>query len=128
VRQVGRPVDVWRAPADAFVARFLGFGNVFDVAVRGGSIKTPWGPLVTDRPDGPATLVIRPDGLRLTTGEVRGVARAAAFRGDHFLVPVELEGGWTVEVTDRSGAVPPPGSSVAIGLDPSAVVVVASRA
>ena len=124
VRQVGRPVDVWRAPADAFVARFLGFGNVFDVDVRGRSIETPWGPLEVDRIDGPAALVIRPDGLRLATDSVQGVTRAAAFRGDHFLVPVELESGWTVEVTDRSGRVPPPGTSVAVALDATAIVVV----
>ncbi|MEY2454897.1 MAG: thiamine transport system ATP-binding protein [Acidimicrobiaceae bacterium] len=128
VRQVGRPVDVWRTPADAFVARFLGFGNVFDVDVRDGAIETPWGPQVVGRSDGPATLVIRPDGLRLTTGQVGGVARAAAFRGDHFLVPVELESGWTVEVTDRSGVVPQPGTSVSVSLDPTAVVVVSRSA
>ena len=64
VRQVGRPVDVWRAPADAFVARFLGFGNVFDADVRGGSVDSPWGSITTDRGRRAATLVIRPDGLR----------------------------------------------------------------
>jgi hypothetical protein len=72
--------------------------------------------------------VIRPDGLSLSAGGRRGVAgtaRAATFRGDHFLVPAELDGGWAVEVTERSGAIPQPGTSVAISLDPTAAVVVA---
>jgi thiamine transport system ATP-binding protein len=124
VCQVGRPVDVWRRPADAFVARFLGFGNVFDVDARAGAVQSPWGPVASHLADGPATLVIRPDGLRFASGEVRGVAAAASFRGDHFLVRVLLENGWTIEVTERSGAVPPPGSSVGISLDPHAAVVV----
>jgi thiamine transport system ATP-binding protein len=128
VRQVGRPVDVWRAPADAFVARFLGFGNVFDVDVRQGSVESPWGRIRSDRADGPATLVIRPDGLSVSAGDsraVHGSASAATFRGDHFLVPVQLDGGWAVEVTERSGTIPQPGSPVAISLDPTAAVVVA---
>ena len=117
-------------PVDAFVARFLGFGNVFDVDVRQGSVESPWGPINSDRADGPATLVIRPDGLSFSAGGgpggrlVPGTARAATFRGDHFLVPVQLDGGWAVEVTERSGAIPQPGSSVAISLDPTAGVVV----
>jgi thiamine transport system ATP-binding protein len=129
VRQVGRPVDVWRAPVDTFVAGFLGFGNVFEVEVRRGSVETPWGPIDSERADGPATLVIRPDGLIFSAGGrpggggVGGTARAATFRGDHFLVPVQLDGGWGVEVTERSGAIPQPGSSVAVSLDRRAAVV-----
>jgi thiamine transport system ATP-binding protein len=126
VRQVGRPVDVWRAPVDAFVARFLGFANVFDVVVRSGSVESPWGPIDLDRVDGPAALVIRPDGLSLSAAGgpgVAGVARAATFRGDHFLVPVDLDSGWRVEVTERSGAIPQPGSSVSVSLDRSAAVL-----
>jgi thiamine transport system ATP-binding protein len=124
VRQVGRPVDVWRAPADAFVAGFLGFANVFAAEVRDGSVESPWGPIRSDRADGPATLVIRPDGLRLTSGGVPGVACAATFRGDHFLVPVQLDGGWMIEVTERSGSIPPAGGFVAVSFDPAAAVVV----
>ena len=40
-------------------------------------------------------------------------------------VPVHLPGGWKLEVTDRSGTVPLPESSVSVHLDPAAVVIVA---
>jgi thiamine transport system ATP-binding protein len=124
VRQVGLPVDVWRAPVDAFVAGFLGFANVFEVEVQRGSVASPWGPIHADRADGPAALVIRPDGLSFSAGGgVPGVARAATFRGDHFLVPVDLDGGWAVEVTDRSGAIPQSGSSVGVSLDRAAALI-----
>jgi thiamine transport system ATP-binding protein len=125
VRQVGRPVDVWRSPADAFVARFLGFGNVFDVEVQGHAVESPWGAIPTDRPDGAAALVLRPDGARLGgPAGVPGVAGGPAFRGDYFLVPVLLENGWTIEVTERSGAIPAPGDSVRVALDATATVIV----
>jgi thiamine transport system ATP-binding protein len=128
VLQAGRPVDVWRAPVNAFVARFLGFANVFEVQVRQRWVESPWGPLACDRADGPATLVIRPDGLSFSAdgggAAVVGTARAAAFRGDHFLVPVQLENSWLVEVTERSGAIPPPGSPVGVRLDRAAAIVV----
>jgi hypothetical protein len=39
-------------------------------------------------------------------------------------VRVQLEAGWAVEVVDRSGDVPEPGTPVTVGLDPSGVVIV----
>jgi thiamine transport system ATP-binding protein len=124
VRQVGPPVDVWRAPVDAFVARFLGFGNVFEVDAQHGTVDSPWGLIDAPGRDGPSALVVRPDGLRFATGGVAGVARAAAFRGDHFLVPVQLDSGWVVEVTERSGTIPAKGESVGVSLDRGAAIVV----
>jgi thiamine transport system ATP-binding protein len=58
--QSGRPADVWRGPADALAARFLGFANVLPVDVVTGAIETPWGSLPAEQPDGPAALVLRP--------------------------------------------------------------------
>ncbi|MEY2431647.1 MAG: thiamine transport system ATP-binding protein [Acidimicrobiaceae bacterium] len=124
VHQVGRPIDVWRTPADAFVARFLGFGNVFDVAVRGHGVDSPWGAIATDRADGAAALVIRPGGVRFAVDGLPGTAGMPAFRGDYFLVPVLLQGGWTIEVTERSGAIPAQGDTVRVALDATATVVV----
>src|SRR3954451_332923 len=111
VVQQGAPVEVWRSPCDAFVAQFLGFGNVFSVVVRDGVVDTPWGAVRTGRPDGPAALVIRPDGLRFVaegdTGTppdevAAGIAGSSGFRGDYFLVSAEV-GSWTVEGTERRG-------------------------
>jgi thiamine transport system ATP-binding protein len=131
VVQEGAPVEVWRSPRDAFVADFLGFGNVFDVEVLNGCVSTPWGEVRTARPDGPAALVIRPDGLRFVaegdTGTrpdeiAPGIAGAAGFRGDYFLVTADV-GSWAVEVTERRGIVPARGASVSVALDRAAVLV-----
>jgi thiamine transport system ATP-binding protein len=128
VVQSGSPAEVWQHPADGFVARFLGFANVLTVVVRGGSADTPWGPIAAERADGPAVLVIRPYGLRMAApgagraGCASGRAGAASFRGDHFLVPVVLDSGETLEVTIRD-AVPGEGAPVAVGLDRAATVL-----
>jgi len=128
VVQAGTPVEVWRAPADAFTARFLGFANVFDATVEAGEARTPVGTFAAERPDGPACLVVRPDGFRLAeageAGDLTGTARPAMFRGDHFLVAVDLDVGAVVEVVVRSGAVPAPGAAVAVTVDRAAAVVV----
>jgi thiamine transport system ATP-binding protein len=124
VVQAGSPAEVWRQPADAFVARFLGFANVVPVSVDGGSVETPWGPVPAQGPDGPAVIVLRPDATSLAAEGAAGTAGAAAFRGDHFSVRVALDGGWVVEVVDRSGEVPAPGTRVTVALDPGSVAIV----
>jgi thiamine transport system ATP-binding protein len=129
--QVGRPVDVWQHPADGFVARFLGLPNVVDVEIRGGAIVTPWGPVSSTRPDGPAVVVVPADTVHPMVSAadvvdgtgVQGAVGTPAFRGDHFLVPVTLPGGWVVEVAIRDGAVPPAGSAIRLALDRSRVFV-----
>jgi thiamine transport system ATP-binding protein len=136
--QSGRPVDVWREPADGFVARFLGFANVFDVDVQNGTAHSPAGTFSTERGDGPACLVLRPDAVTIVpdggrTGsgaaadvdaDVKGTAAVPSFRGDHFLVPVETDGGATIEVVVRSALVPAPGDPIGVRIDPTAVLLI----
>ncbi|NBE55115.1 ABC transporter ATP-binding protein, partial [Streptomyces boluensis] len=43
IAQSGTPLDVWQRPADAFVARFLGFDNVTPGTVTGEAADTGWG-------------------------------------------------------------------------------------
>jgi thiamine transport system ATP-binding protein len=125
--QIGTPQEVWKQPADGFVARFLGFTNVFDVDVRHGRAVSPAGTFTTERGDGPACAVLRPDAVSLAppaTADQEGDALLPGFRGDHFLVPVALQTGAVIEVVVRSGAVPEPGERVGIRVEPGAVLVV----
>jgi thiamine transport system ATP-binding protein len=72
VAQSGAPLDVWRRPANAFVARFFGFGNLVPAKVRGSVAETPWGrlPLAADGAvaAGEHTVLVRPGGVRLVAG------------------------------------------------------------
>ncbi len=122
--QVGPPVAVWNRPADAAAARFLGLANVFPVVVAAGSAAGPWGDVPSDRADGPAALVVRPDALSFGRSGPKGMVGAASFRGDHFLVPVDLEAGVHCEVFARASDVPPEGAVVRVGLDAAQAVLV----
>jgi thiamine transport system ATP-binding protein len=125
--QIGTPQEVWQHPADGFVARFLGFTNVFDVDVHEGGAVCPAGTFATERGDGPASVVLRPDAVSLTSltaADARGEALAPGFRGDHFLVPVRLETGAVIEVVVRAGGVPEAGDAIGLAVDHRAVLVV----
>ncbi len=125
VVQAGAALDVWREPADAWAARFLGFANVVPVTVRDGRVATPWGSAPAVRPDGAAALVIRPAALSFAEdAPVRATAGVARFRGDHVAVPVRTDDGTVLEVVVRGGEVPAAGATVGVVADLDDVVVV----
>jgi thiamine transport system ATP-binding protein len=123
--QQGRPDEVWRRPADRFVARFLGFTNLVPVAVAGGVAATPWGDVaVPDSPPGERVLVIRPDGLIPGPGPVAGEVIASAFRGDHFRVRFATTVGPVLDADVPAGSVPDVGDAVTFSIDPRGVATV----
>jgi thiamine transport system ATP-binding protein len=128
VVQAGTVADVWRAPADAWTARFLGYASVVEgagaVALR--ELVDPratWTQLALRRsairldPDGPLSAVVvsakvTPEQLRLEL-DVAGVGRLSAVAEPRQVVAV----GETVQarvVPDRVAALGPgPGQSTA---------------
>ncbi len=121
--QRGTPEQVWRRPATAFVADFLGFRTMVDVVVASGFADAgAFGRLhLPGAVDGPATLVVHPDALRIDpAGHLDGVVRAVDFRGSHYLVTLDV-GGVVAETHERRS--PSPGDSVRLSLDPTGVVV-----
>ncbi|WP_267244587.1 ABC transporter ATP-binding protein [Streptomyces sp. PR69] len=87
IAQTGAPLEVWRRPASAFVARFLGFDNIVDATVAGAAAATPWGkiPVPDGSPQGARKLLVRPAGVRLVPpGDgLRCTVEARTFRGTH---------------------------------------------
>ena len=67
VVQAGSPQDVYRAPLDVGVARFVGEAVVVPATVRDGVAWTPLGhlPLSEPAPDGRGTVVLRPEQVHL---------------------------------------------------------------
>jgi iron(III) transport system ATP-binding protein len=65
VEQLGTPEDLYLRPASPFVARFLGEVNELPAMVQGGVAQTALGALPARLPDGPARVLLRPEGLRL---------------------------------------------------------------
>jgi thiamine transport system ATP-binding protein len=108
VAQSGTPVEVWRRPASAFVARFLGFSNVLPLG--GGEL-----------------LVLPPDALRLATSGQPGTVRESAFRGSGFVVTVDLDAGHALEVPVAAHELPDVGARVRVHVDDALTTRVADE-
>lgn len=123
----GTPEGLWVSPPDAFVASFLGFRNVADTTIVAGVARSPWGDLpIPGIPDGPTTLVLRPEALSLGAGAMTGRVEARRFRGDHVRVVVTTDAGAPLELEVRDGRLPEVGARVTISVDPTRINVLRS--
>lgn len=139
--QIGPPEEVYRRPANTFVASFLGDANLLEgkiaslsdsqatIRLLGGQIVQA--PKPFDASVGSTvSVLVRPDAVRLGDGSpnaLRGTLQDAAFHGDHFRLQVAVEGGITISVKIASHGVlmPPIGEAVAVGfsnVDPTVVL------
>jgi thiamine transport system ATP-binding protein len=127
IAQSGTPLEVWQRPADAFVARFLGFENVVEAAVTGQAADTAWGkvPVPEDAPQGARTLLVRPAGVRLVpAGEgLRCTVAARTFRGTHVAVRLQPGDAPPLEAACALRSAPETGDEVGVEFDPAEIVV-----
>ncbi len=135
VVQAGAPEVVYRRPASAWAAHFLGLTNLLDARVVGpGQVETALGLLqIRDAGAGvrdaerAAKLLIRPEAARLGGSGpniLTGVITERPFRGARYRLSVRHASG--VELTfdfPANVALPAPGESVALSLDPSALAL-----
>jgi spermidine/putrescine ABC transporter ATP-binding subunit len=136
IEQVGTPETVYRAPASAFAARFVGDANVVAVEVvqaAGPDTVIAIGEhcIRIDRRDGvergPAWLVLRPESVCVSAAEgaqsLRGVVRDFAFRGAGYAYRIALSGvaeSIRAEVSAAEGAPFAVGAEVSISWDAGA--------
>ncbi|MHC0428844.1 ABC transporter ATP-binding protein [Streptomyces sp. O3] len=127
IAQAGTPLEVWQRPADAFVARFLGFDNVVEAAVSGEAADTPWGklPVPARSAQGTRDLLVRPAGVRLVPEEAGLPCRVAArtFRGTHVAVHLQPADAPRLEAACGLRDAPAVGETVGVTFDPDEIVV-----
>jgi thiamine transport system ATP-binding protein len=127
IAQSGTPLEVWQRPADAFVARFLGFENVVEATVVAEAADTPWGkvPVPEGAPQGTRTLLVRPAGVRLVPADsgLRCTVAARTFRGTHVAVHLQPEGAPRLEAACALRAAPEVGDEVGVEFDEAEIVV-----
>jgi thiamine transport system ATP-binding protein len=132
IEQVGAPDELWRRPATAFVARFLGLRNLLDATVRDGTAATAVGPVPADGlPDGPAVVALLPEAVTLVDdggGAFDATVVTRVFAGDHFVVRVEGTAGdgtgsVVLDVPVPAGRPPAVGDRVCVAVDRRAAVV-----
>ncbi|MFF4119016.1 ABC transporter ATP-binding protein [Streptomyces sp. NPDC001714] len=127
IAQSGTPLEVWQRPADEFVARFLGFGNVVPATVEGTVAVTPWGkvPVPGGSGQGTRTLLVRPAGVRLIAADAGLPCTVAArtFQGTHVTVHLQPEDGPRLEAACALRAAPEAGDMVGVEFDAAETVV-----
>jgi spermidine/putrescine ABC transporter ATP-binding subunit len=96
IEQLGTPYEIYRRPASRFVADFIGDANFLDVTVDGDVAVLADGTRVRCADAsrrGAATLMVRPESLRIGDGaasaSVRGRAVQSSFLGTRVRVAVE---------------------------------------
>jgi spermidine/putrescine ABC transporter ATP-binding subunit len=135
IRQLGAPGEIYRRPADRFVASFIGDVNVLSarlerndgatatVAVGGARVLVPAGPLKAVEPGGTVDLFLRPEDLRVAReGEAiaaHGNVAVQIYQGGHIDLYVEVPQAASGRVLLRlpaqaASSVPPPGTRIGI--------------
>ncbi|MFG3010925.1 ABC transporter ATP-binding protein [Streptomyces cinerochromogenes] len=127
IAQTGTPLDVWQRPADAFVARFLGFENLVPATVAGTAADSPWGklPVPDGSPQGERTVLVRPAGVRLVPADqgLPCTVTARTFKGTHVALHLQPADGPRLEAACALRDAPEPGASVGVAFDVTETLV-----
>jgi ABC-type Fe3+/spermidine/putrescine transport system ATPase subunit len=135
VVQIGMPEEVYRRPASAWAAHFLGLTNLLDAHVYGpGQVETSVGvlhvggmPLDAWDAGAQVQLLIRPEAAQMEEvgpNRLVGVVMERSFRGENYRLVLRHRDG--VELTfnfPASVGVPAPGESIVISLSPGALML-----
>jgi ABC-type Fe3+/spermidine/putrescine transport system ATPase subunit len=134
VEQTGSPQEIYSHPACVFVAQFLGMNNLIPGEVRtkdsGFIVQTAIGTFpAPGAPPGPATVLLRPDGVRPGTElphQISGVLIETSFRGG--MVRARLSTDGLVFNFDFPSYLPLPaeGEKLIVSFDPAQAIQVFS--
>jgi iron(III) transport system ATP-binding protein len=126
--QAGKAEELYRDPADLFVARLFSEINEIPVTVQGGALRTPIGTFVVpELSEGEeAVLCVRRRAIRVTpAGQgLPGRVLRAKFLGDHAVLEIAAEGFERPLTTlVHNGDQPPQGAEVGLAVEPESVLV-----
>jgi spermidine/putrescine transport system ATP-binding protein len=135
IEQQGDPETIYRRPANAYVADFIGGSNLIpgmtiERAEGFATLETPFGqaraPCAPDVAVGlPASLCLRPEQLLIgTSGGFGGVVSLTVFQGADWLVEVTA-GSAQLQARCSSDQPPVMGSTVSVDYDPNRAWIVA---
>ncbi len=119
--QLTDPRTLYRRPSDLDIATFVGEAVVLDADVHGGRARCALGELSVDpsTPDGPASVLLRPEQLRLCAAADGGPVvrvRSVDFYGHDSRVWLQLPSGATVCARLEGNDLPVPGDDVAVSV------------
>lgn len=112
IEQIGPPAELYLEPQTLAVARFIGQMNEAAVAVRGGRAEWLGQTVRLAAPDGPATLLCRPEDLRPDQGGIPGRIARVIDLGPILRVTVATDAGATLFWLCAREACPQPGAPI----------------
>ena len=118
--QVGSPDDLYRRPADQWIATFVGEANLFPVQIpdgNGSTCPTPIGPVpLASKVSGPTKIMLRPEDLAVSPGG-DGVIELVEYYGHDTMVLIRLGDGTTVRARTDADVSFQRGDSVTVTYD-----------
>jgi spermidine/putrescine transport system ATP-binding protein len=109
IQQVGRPIDIYNEPVNAFVADFIGESNIVDGEMLE-DFKVSFSGHVFDcvdkgfAPHEQIDVVVRPEDVDIVPkekGMLEGVVTSVTFMGVHYEIIVDINGfKWMIQTTD----------------------------
>ena len=130
IQQVGPPQEVYERPANAFVARFMGHGNLYRIHRRDGSrLSTEIGTLQMDGDSQGELVLMRPETLDLKPGHVEGpnhlpgTITERLYRGSHAEFRINIaDTTLQATVNNRGRRLPDVGDEVTVVVAPEDLV------
>lgn len=117
IEQVDTPQDLYRQPASAYTARFLGLHNVISPAAFSGLFADTAAPAI----------LLHPDGISLADdGQIQGQVLERVFRGAAYRLTVRASDETLVFYTPANHTVPTVGAWVKLDVRPDAVIPIES--
>jgi putative spermidine/putrescine transport system ATP-binding protein len=133
IAQVGTPRDIYFAPANRFVAEFVGAANIVEAVCEGGALMLPGGrlPLANGARNGSTFAMIRPEAIKLVSAEgagLRGLVETVSFVGDRQRASISGAAGKPILV-DVPNSIPlRTGDHVGLSIEPASIRLLAGDA
>jgi len=125
VRQSGTPSEIWRQPADAWVASFIGHGDLIPGEVRNDRVVTALGNVMAGGlPEGSAVQVlVRPADVAIDPGGHPGTVVRRHFSGNDNIYCVQLTAGRLLHCWQPGNTEIPRGTEVRLRLSSDSLAV-----
>ena len=125
IAQIGTPQDIYFAPADAFVADFIGTMNRVRGEAADGRLRFAGGWLPVDGQAGAADVMFRPEDLRLVdaaAAQFSGRVASSFFLGDHTRLVIDAGSEPLLVARVQERRIFHAGDAVHCAVDPQAVL------
>ncbi len=132
IAQIGSPRDIYFAPANRYVAEFVGAANVVEAECRDGALMLPGGILpVAGGLPGRSVAMIRPESWSIVPAEtaaLKGRVETVVFVGDRLRVTIAGVADKPLLVDAPNGLAIAPGQTVGLTAPPETVRLLAGDA